>query len=179
MRPQRIIDVLAVISMVVITLAIICLMSGCRANKEAQAHYTEAATETTVGHETNKTDMTAFWETFSRYATSTDSVTMEISADSIITPSGLVIYAPDIRRTDYGQKAGAETDATMSASTATETAIESTETSNKTTEKVSAQQTETTTVAEPPNITAITIAAIIAVALILMLIILWLAYRKK
>lgn len=179
MKPQWEYEVLRAISVTMLTLAVICLMCGCHTRKVAQEHSTEVATETAVGHCTDKTDMTAFWTTFGRYVTSTDSVAMELSADSIVTPSGAVIYAPDIRRIDYGQKSDAETDASMSASIRTDTTIENTETSDKTTEVVSAQQAETTAIAEPPNITAILITAIVGVVLLAAAVLLWLIYRKK
>lgn len=179
MKPRWEHNIIGVISATLILSAIGSLVTGCHTNKKLQVHSAEVATETAVGHKTDKTDMATFWEMFSRYVTSTDSVTMEMSADSIVTPSGAIIYAPDVKRTDYGQQSNVETEATINVSTNSETAVESTETSDKTTEIASAQQAETTVVAEPPDFTSIIIVAIIAVALIVMLIILWVAYRKK
>lgn len=165
MKPQRIIDILAVISAGLITLAIVSLITGCHTRKVTQAHSSEVTTETATGHRTDKTDMVAFWSMFGRYLTSSDSVATELSADSIVTSSGTIIYAPAVKRTDYGQKSVAETDCSSSTKINTGTTEASAAVSDRATEVTSVQQSETTAITEPPNITVIIIVAIIGAVL--------------
>lgn len=176
---MRLRDIIDIILLIFVTLAIVCVIAGCHTQKATQKYTSEVSAETDIGHKTDNTDMAAFWLMLSKCVTSTDSTTIELTADSIVTPSGAVIYSPTTKKTDYGQKTSATTNTSQSTFICTETAENNTATTDRTTESSLVEQSEATAIAEPPNITAILIAAIAAITLIVAPLLLWLMYRKN